>query len=232
MSENKRAFAPIYKTFQELLDANQGIFKLFQKVKSPGLIQAIWMARQAEVDTLNSRLRETENQLQLSKDEKVSYQSTISKWKNLVDQKEEQINWHEGVKDSLKKQISYLEEELRITKANRNKLADKLDKSDKFGRDLDRALSITQDRLLQSHRKSKSLTENLQISNTALIQLDDDNTKLEENLSSLKSENYRLKKELEKAQSFAKQYRNLNKKMENELYRVNSEVEKFENLLN
>ena len=41
-----RPFSPIYKNFQNLLDHNQGIFRLFRKTKNPGMYQAVWQARQ------------------------------------------------------------------------------------------------------------------------------------------------------------------------------------------
>ena len=68
-TQNSRKFSPVYKTLQQLMDANQGLFKLFNKVKSPGLIQAIWQARQVEVDSLNSHLSRTEEELQAARDE-------------------------------------------------------------------------------------------------------------------------------------------------------------------
>ncbi len=69
MSENSgsRPFSPIYENFQDLLNNNQGIFRLFKKTKNPGMYQAVWLARQAEVETLQRRLEQTEALLENQK---------------------------------------------------------------------------------------------------------------------------------------------------------------------
>ncbi|MCP4913164.1 MAG: hypothetical protein GY909_08590 [Oligoflexia bacterium] len=233
---SSRKFSPVYKTLQQLMDANQGLFKLFNKVKSPGLIQAIWQARQIEVDSLNSHLSRTEEELQAAREEisrlkqlrredLENYQNTLFNVNTLLDKREDEIKWLEKVNDSLKVQIEFLDEE-------NSTLSEKKEKLEKFSRDIDRALSITQSRLLEAHKKSKITEDNLAIAHATIVKLDDDVTTREEEIFELKDEINYLSKEIEDLKTYAKQYRKINHKMENELYRVNTELEKAQSLLN
>jgi chromosome segregation ATPase len=66
-NSGSRPFSPIYHNFQNLLENNQGVFRLFRKAKNPGMYQAVWQSRQAEVDTYRERLQQTEIKYEKSK---------------------------------------------------------------------------------------------------------------------------------------------------------------------
>ncbi|MDC1173977.1 hypothetical protein OAT67_01165 [Bacteriovoracaceae bacterium] len=235
-NQNTRQFGPIYKTLQQLMESNQGLFKLFNKVKSPGLIQAIWQARQIEVDALSSHLNETEIKLAQAKEEIQrlrnlkredlnNHQSTMYKVNELLDKRDDEIIWLKKVNDSNKVQIDFLDEENGILKEKKEKL-------EKFSRDIERALAITQTRLIEAHRKAKLTEDNLAIAHAAIIKMDDDSTEKEETILELQEEVGFLQRELDDLKTYAKEYRKINHKMENELYRVNSELEKVQTLVN
>ena len=48
----------IYSSFEDLLEQNSSLFKFFKQKKNRGLLQAIWQARQGEIDSLREKMVE------------------------------------------------------------------------------------------------------------------------------------------------------------------------------
>ncbi len=90
-----RPFSPIYNNFQNLLENNQGVFRLFRKAKNPGMYQAVWQSRQAEVDTYKERLLQSEVLLSNKEAEKLEIESEYQRLiQNIeVNQADNQSEW-------------------------------------------------------------------------------------------------------------------------------------------
>lgn len=246
-----RPFSPIYENFQNLLDNNQGIFRLFRKTKNPGMYQAVWQARQGEVETLRERLAHMEKNV-LVKIE--SYKKLDSQWQ------EREINWFEEHQHLLsriedlkhiietkndeirtlelslvKKQeetITGLEQEISTWKEKYFLLREDLEKYKTLSRSLNRVVEMKQGEDNKNANDKRKLESHLRLSQQALIKLDEEYERVASENELLKAEIDDLKEELKKSNNYAKEFRRINHRMENELYRVNNELERFQSMLN
>ncbi len=130
-----RPFSPIYHNFQNLLENNQGVFRLFRKAKNPGMYQAVWQSRQAEVDTYKERLLQSEELLAAKDHERDElerdYQCLIQNIE--VNQNEDRLHWEALERqwfeqhNEQRQSIEFLTEQLkqanaRITRLNEETL--------------------------------------------------------------------------------------------------------------
>lgn len=246
-----RPFSPIYENFQNLLDNNQGIFRLFRKTKNPGMYQAVWQARQGEVDTLKERL----NQMELRVTEKM--QGTLeldSEWrerectwfeehqhllerirdlKHMIESKNHQINSLQGeVKRTHEETVAGLESEISTWKEKYFHIREDLEKYKTLSRSLNRVVEMKKGEDLKTTKDVRNLENHLRLSQQALIKLDDEYEKVCSENDQLKSRIEELEEELQKSNSYAKEFRRINHRMENELYRVTSELERTQSMLN
>lgn len=246
-----RPFSPIYQNFQNLLDHNQGIFRLFRKTKNPGMYQAVWQARQAEVDTLKERLEQMEASVQLKmlerdqldcdwREEELSWfeqythlLTCIEELKGIIKDKNEKI-------DSLKLNVKQLEEgtlqglekEIETWKEKAFSHREELEKYKTLSRSLNRVVEMKRNQENKQEGDVKKLQSHLNISQQALIKLDDEYEKeIKKNLL-LQERVQELEDEIKQSNAYAKEYRRINHRMENELYRMNNELEKVQSLLN
>jgi chromosome segregation ATPase len=245
MSENSgsRPFSPIYNNFQDLLDNNQGIFRLFRKTKNPGMYQAVWLARQAEMETLKERLTQTEELLEQQKQFSLSGDLTwqdnervwfeqhnellqeIEELKAVISSKENSIN---GQKET----IQGLEKEIEAWKEKSIDLREDREKFKVLSRSLERVVNMKTQQDDKSQKDLGKIKTHLNLSQHALIKLDDEYTQVELENKQLKAELEELRDKLSKNENYTKEYRKINHRMENELYRVTNELEKVQSLLN
>lgn len=109
-----RPFSPIYNNFQNLLENNQGVFRLFRKAKNPGMYQAVWLSRQAEVETYRERLLQSESKQQIIKDDLESVILNLEV-KQIEEEKQWQLlesQWFEQHNDQ-RQAIEFLEARLQ-----------------------------------------------------------------------------------------------------------------------
>lgn len=246
-----RPFAPIYQNFQNLLDHNQGIFRLFRKTKNPGMYQAVWQARQAEVDTLRERLMQMEKTVQHKVIEKNELDSDwregelawfeqqqhllgrIEDLKSIINQKNDQITSLKGDIQHLQEEtLQGLEKEIETWKEKAFNHREDLEKYKTLSRSLNRVIDMKKLSDEKTESEMKKLKTHLSISQQALIKLDDEyEREVQKNLL-LEQRIQELEDELNQSKAYAKEYRRINHRMENELYKVNSELEKVQSLLN
>ncbi len=246
-----RPFSPIYENFQNLLDNNQGIFRLFRKTKNPGMYQAVWQARQGEVDTLKERLSQLEIRVQDKMNETLKLDSEwrerecswfeehqhllerIQDLKHLIEDKNHKINTLQGdIKRTHEETVQGLEKEIETWKEKYFLIREDLEKYKTLSRSLNRVVEMRRGENLKTEKDVKRLESHLQISQQALIKLDDEYEKIQEENHHLKNRIEELEEELEKSKSYAKEFRRINHRMENELYRVTSELERTQSMLN
>jgi len=222
------SFSPIYKNFQHLLTENSGIFKLFNKTKNPGMFQALWQARQAEVDTYKERLKQTEKKLGQVHD---IYAQENRELHRKIKDLQAILMGHAQTANSLKNKLKTtdlefggIKEEATLLKSESQRLAienetlkvetsilqkEQLDLMSEKDR-LARELSKTHEALLKTHERQKVL--------------------INEN-EELNLENDGLNIKLEKSKHYAKEFRRINGRMENELHRINHELERAQSLM-
>ncbi len=232
-----RPFSPIYKNFQNLLDHNQGIFRLFRKTKNPGMYQAVWQARQGEVDTLKERLTETEIALQAKNDQidelQRDWQNRERDWfEQHIDSLDLLQSSQQKVRNLEEETIEGLEKEIAKWKEKSCDYREEVEKLTTLTRSLNRVIEMKtkeNEKLSNDFSKQKS---HLSLSQHALIKLDDEYESLKEDHKELKCYVENLEEELKKAQTYAKEFKKINHRMENELYRVNHELERAQALMN
>jgi len=245
MSENSgsRPFSPIYSNFQHLLDNNQGIFRLFRKTKNPGMYQAVWLARQAEMETLRSRLVQTEEQVELQKtknlDSSSSWQQNESMW---FEQHNELLGSIEALQETVsrkddslaaqKETIQGLEKEIEAWKEKSMVMREDREKYKVLARSLERVVNMKTQQEDKSQKDLGKIKSHLSLSQHALIKLDDEYTIVSQENLKLKAQVEEMEQQLQKNENYTKEYRKINHRMENELYRVNHELEKVQSLLN
>lgn len=242
-NKGSRPFSPIYNNFQNLLDNNQGIFRLFKKTKNPGMYQAVWQARQGEVDTYREVLDRAEESIldhknQLLKKESdwserecvwfEEHQHFLSRIKDL----HELIEGKNGIISGLRETLQGLEKEIEAWKEKSYSLREDLEKYKVMNRSLERVINMDRTKENKAQDDLVKMQRHLNLSQHALIKLDDE-------YEMVRSENVHLKKrideledQLNQSKSYAKEFRKINHKMENELYRVTNELEKVQSLLN
>lgn len=219
------SFSPIYKNFQNLLAENSGVFKLFKKTKNPGMYQAVWQARQAEVDTYRERLQQVEKRLNFLSNDAVTENRSMHR--RIKDLQAILLGKGETI-DDLKDRLHKCEQELKETQKS---LALKEQESQhlsiinqSFERKNDQARQDIALLTKENTKKEKDIT----IAHQALIKLDQDYQDLRANCDDLTQENNKLCDELEKSRHYAKEFRRINSRMENELHRVHTELERVQ----
>lgn len=221
------SFSPIYKNFQNLLAENSGVFKLFKKTKNPGMYQAVWQARQAEIDTYRERLSQVENRLNhLSNDavnENRSMHRRIKDLQAILLGKGETI-------DHLKERLKEQEDELKQLKKNYNVKCQENEQLTIINNSCDRKIEQLNQEVRGLKKQDDIQAKELSIAHQALIKLDQEYNELGSNYDELTNENNQLCQELEKSRHYAKEFRRINSRMENELHRVNHELERVQGL--
>lgn len=249
-----RPYSPIYHSFQDLLENNQGVFRLFRKAKNPGMYQAVWQSRQAEVETLKERLIQLEK---VSAEKNVAKRQLNDEWENYerhwFEQHNGLLNEIENLKEVIKTKdadLSHMKEVLEDNKkANKNTLAglegeielwkqryfsmrEEMEQNKTLNRSIDRVIAMKTAEVQKLTKEVKVAEESKQLSQLALVKLDEQHTKTEQENQLLKQQIRELESELKKSESYAKEFRRINHRMENELYRVNNELERFQSLIN
>lgn len=245
MSENSgsRPFSPIYNNFQNLLDNNQGIFRLFKKTKNPGMYQAVWLARQAEMETLKERLHQTEllleKQKELKTDTEYSWQDNERAWfeqhdelNQEITQLKKKVQERDSTIERQKETLQGLEKEIEAWKEKSIDLREDREKFKVLARSLERVVNMKTQQDDKSQKDLGKIKNHLNLSQHALIKLDDEYTLVEQENQQLKAEVEQLREKLSKNENYTKEYRKINHRMENELYRVTHELEKVQSLLN
>ncbi len=246
-----RPFSPIYENFQNLLDNNQGIFRLFRKTKNPGMYQAVWQARQGEVDTLKERLhymeRNVQKKIETFKNLDSNWSERECQWfeehqhllerikdlKVIIESKNDNINdLHLSIKRTEEETIQGLEKEIATWKEKYFFLREDLEKYKTLSRSLNRVVEMRHGEDKKTASDVKKLEGHLKLSQHALIKLDDEYEKVTSENDRLKSRIEELEDEIKKTNSYAKEFRRINHRMENELYRVNNELERYESIIN
>ncbi len=257
-NSGSRPFSPIYNNFQHLLDNNQGVFRLFRKAKNPGMYQAVWQSRQAEVDTLKERLIQSEGQI--GEKEKVlthlslEWEKNEMKWFEEFNSQRQNITYLEEMLKEAQSQIQKLTHDLKeqkegyvqeIQKIKDNHMREKAalkkdlllqkEETEKF-----RILTRSQERVIKmnSHKDHKfedeirKLETHLNLSQHALIKLDSEYEHSHVEIQNLKNRVYELENQLDESEKYNKEYKRINHRMENELYRVTTELENIQSFMN
>jgi chromosome segregation ATPase len=228
IKDDEMSFSPIYKNFQNLLAENSGVFKLFKKTKNPGMYQAVWQARQAEVDTYRERLKQVEHKLVHLSDHAAT--ENISMHRRIKDLQAILLGKGETI-DDLKKQKKRLEETL--TQLQKDLLVSRQDNEqlDIVKRSYERKSLGQEGEIKKLREQMKTTNQELSIAHQALVKLDCEHTELYRDHEELTLENEKLHDDLEKSRHYAKEFRRINGRMENELHRVNHELEKVQSLM-
>ncbi len=232
-----RPFSPIYENFQNLLDNNQGVFRLFRKTKNPGMYQAVWQARQGEVDTLKERLKFCEESIrqknEMLEEKEKSWQSRERDWfEQHVDTMDLLQSSQEKIRDLEEETIEGLEKEIEAWKEKTISLREDLEKHKTLTRSLNRVIEMKTEENKKLSADFKKQQNHLNLSQHALIKLDDEYEAVRSQNEDLKERVAYLEDELKQAQTYAKEFKKINHRMENELYRVNHELERAQSLMN
>lgn len=205
MDENK--FGVVYRNFEELIKEHKNLFKLFRKSKNPGLLRAIWSARDVEIEFYKDRL------------------------KNIEKSNHQRLNWKYSL-DQLSKKFSQINQQFSLLKFDyinikeeaRNYKNEFL-RYKNYSKSLESALkSIDSDKYSEESQKT-SLSEQLMMVNKALMETDHENQMLLEQVAQMKEQIFELQDDLKWEKSKNRQHLRINQKMENELYRLNNQKE-------
>jgi chromosome segregation ATPase len=197
----------IFNNFDELIKENRGLFKFFRKSKNPGLIKAIWSARDHEVSFLKERL----NAVEKSNHERLAWLKSL---KTLKQKYNELLNKFKTLKENHKSLM--LENKMNAAEFKRYK---------KYSKSLEFALNSINGEKVDEQSQKDSLANQLSMVNKALLETDKENNELKANIFLLEETLFEIKEELKLEKSKAKQHLRINKSMENELFRLNHELE-------
>jgi flagellar biosynthesis chaperone FliJ len=207
------------------------------------MYQAVWLARQAEMETLRSRLVQTEEQVELQKtknlDSSSSWQQNESMW---FEQHNELLGSIEALQETVshkddslaaqKETIQGLEKEIEAWKEKSMVMREDREKYKVLARSLERVVNMKTQQEDKSQKDLGKIKSHLSLSQHALIKLDDEYTIVSQENLKLKAQVEEMEQQLQKNENYTKEYRKINHRMENELYRVNHELEKVQSLLN
>lgn len=228
----------IYKSFEELLKQNQGLFGLLRKKDAPklnGTFRAIWDARQAEVDEYKVAIDELYKQINFEQKQSIEVKALLEKSVSENAQQNKQI---ETLTDFLtnsatefaqelfqkEKIIAYLNKKFNQRLEVEEQLEVELEKSSRYKRSLESAFNMAQSQIefeeASNESKEKSVLEKSEKISLLLKEIN--------NLKGINQEiNQELEdtmKSLEDSKSYARQYKMINNKMANELHRVNNKL--------
>ncbi len=225
-----RSITPIYSSLEQLLEHNKGVFKLFQKSKTPGLLRAIWDGREGHIECL---------QIQLSMAQK--------KLCELREIHKREYDQHQGERQKAQEREYLLQNTIANLQAEVEQLSSQLEGQKEEGRDLRRALERHQalnhslDNALGSKAIESSedrevveyLEKMLAIRNRELDQLREEFGELQTEISLRESECGKARQEVERAVGEWKQvemknrhYKRLNHNMEAELFRLKQALDR------
>jgi chromosome segregation ATPase len=221
------SFSPIYKNFQHLLAENSGVFKLFKKTKNPGMYQAVWQARQAEIDTYKERLNQVESKLDyINSNRSTELKQGIRNTKDL----EAKLLGQEETNNTLKSRLALSEKQSEIDNEELARLRSSCERFKIENQSLQRQMKEVNLETLRGQDGALKLKEDLHHAHNALVKLNDQHQKLSQDHDELSLENDKLSESLDKSKHYAKEFRRINGRMENELHRVNNELEKVQGL--
>lgn len=245
-NSGSRPFSPIYHNFQNLLDNNQGVFRLFRKAKNPGMYQAVWQSRQAEVDTYKERLLQSEKLLSAKEREKldieINFHKSEATW---FEQHNEQRKTIELLQETLKNantKIAHQNDDKLKAKDNyeREKMALKKDlleqrqETEKFrilARSMERVIKMNGHKDGRYENEISKLEAHLNLSQHALIKLDDEYEKSQVDLQNQQNRIKELENKLNESEHYNKEFKRINHRMENELFRVTNELENMQSFI-
>ncbi len=219
------SFSPIYKNFQHLLAENSGIFKLFKKTKNPGMYQAVWQARQAEIDTYKERLNQVESKLgHINTNRSHDFKQGLRNTKDL----EAKLLGQEETNSTLKSRLALSEKQSEIDNEELARLRESTERYKIENQILQKQMKEVNLENVRSQDSISKLREDLYHAHNALVKVNDQHQKLSQDYDELNLENEKLSDSLEKSKHYAKEFRRINGRMENELHRVNNELEKVQ----
>lgn len=222
------SFSPIYKNFQHLLAENSGVFKLFKKTKNPGMYQAVWQARQAEIDTYKERL----NQAELRLDSISSNRGDeVKKYIRSIKDLEAKLLGEQETNLTLKSRLALSEKQSEIDNEELARLREYSERIKIENQTLEVKIKEVNLEILRDQDNKLKLKEDLHQAHNALVKLNDQHQRLSQDYDELSLENEKLCDSLEKSKHYAKEFRRINGRMENELHRVNSELEKVQGFI-
>jgi len=246
-NSGSRPFSPIYNNFQNLLENNQGVFRLFRKAKNPGMYQAVWQSRQAEVDTYKERLLQSEELLSSKDREKAAienqFETCEATWFEQHNEQRQTIEFLQAQLKQANETITRQNDEAIRSKDNynREKMALKKDllqqreETEKFrilARSMERVIKMNGHKNGRYEDEIKKLETHLNLSQHALIKLDDEYENSQIEIQRLQHRIEELESELDESKRYNKEFKRINHRMENELYRVTSELENIQTLMN
>jgi len=227
-----------YKTFDDLLKNNKGLFKLFWKSQNNGLLKAIWEARQGEIDILKDQIKFLKDKGSLQEaeiGEKNTMMNLMSKkiesekanFEAALESHKAEVNALNVRRESLLYQLSYDEKEIEARDLKISLLESELEKMKSYASVMEKTLAMKDAEDQKQHSDQYALEENLTISHETLIELNNQREALASQVSRLESELSELKSQYKESQAVTRQFKELNFKMSNELYKLNHEVERL-----
>ena len=247
---NQRKFLPIYGTFKELLSENRGIFKLVRKAKNPGILKAIWHARDGEILALQSanqkqttrvqeKISEIENLKQSHEwdemgwfEQRAHLQHEIDSLKELITKKDDTVAIRNEEIKSLREFILKLQDKISFQISEKEKLKEQLLRFQGLSKNLEAAFEMGRTELEKNRKDQTRLKDSLNLSHYSLLSLDHEVDKQSEEIVSLEQEvsMWKLRYEdlldqMKNSEQKIRQYQRINKNMENELFKVNQRLE-------
>ena len=227
--------AKIYETFRQLVDQNKSIFTLFKDV-NPGLCQAVWDAREPQIEAL--------------KESAAAYDKTIGQMKEAID-KAHLVN--EKLRLDIKQAHCEIEKIQALAASESEEAGSRI-------RDLDNGIEEARresERLRTDNAKKDSYIKGLEFVRKSDThqkeQLTEENERLkvmQENAAARLADHEevvskitasldekdllikQLSSELKKAEAYSRQYRLINNRMSTEMDKMNREVETLRSAIN
>ncbi len=229
-------FKPIYSSLEQLFEQNKGIFKLFRKSKTPGLLRAIWDSREGEIESLRIQLSITQKELQSLRElRQTEYnhqqQSEMDSFEYYYRQERENALKQSKI-DQLNQFITNLKSKLSQQNGEREKLQETLFRYQSLNQSLEVAFKSKEAEILKEKRAQSVLEGNLDISHMGLTKLNEELTKLQVEIKEWENRYKKACEKLEKLEVQNRNYKRLNRNMETELFRVNEKLERTQSLHN
>lgn len=227
-----------YKTFDDLLKNNKGLFKLFWKSQNNGLLKAIWEARQGEIDILKDQIKFLKDKTTLNEAEigekntminlmSKEIETSKAQFEAATESHKAEVNALNVRRESLLYQLSYDEKEIEARDQKISLLETELEKMKSYASVMEKTLAMKDAEDQKQSSDQYALEENLTISHETLIELNNQREALTSQVRRLEKELTELKAQHKEGQAVTRQFKELNFKMSNELYKLNHEIERL-----
>ena len=225
-----RPITPVYSSLEQLLEHNKGVFKLFQKSKTPGLLRAIWDGREGHIECLQTQLNMAQKTLCELRE---IYERECDRHQCERQKAEEREYLLQNKAANLQAQVEQLTSQLEEQKEEGRRLKQMLERHRKLGQTLDNAVSSKVIQSSEDKEVVEYLEKMLAIRDRELDQLREEFGELQAEIAHRESEYRKAQQEVERVIGEWKQvemknrhYKRLNQNMEAELFRLNQALDR------